>query len=238
MMKKNLSILLTLFAVIGFTPKAEAFLDMFVVYGKRNNQINEMILEALSTPRSSWKRVRVPVTEEYESYSTYIPGSSNEDDSKKQFFFTELRHAKHPSLHTLNDLFKNDNKSVEKINSEKPKIIHNSNKIIEVSAVSSANTISSEENSIAYEITTINRKRDGVVKYSTNFMGESNSEFTFNDPAKEDLKEYNLIWTIDLGNRNFRNYMFRSKDTIPTPEEKKYLLDLFRYMEAQIANVK
>ena len=72
---------------------------------------------------------------------------------------------------------------------------------------------------------------------STNFMGGSTKKHVFSEEPKENLKEYDLTWIVDLGNRNFRTYTFKSKDTIPTPEEKKYLIDLFEYMEAKIQNV-
>lgn len=104
MKKIKICLFITLLLFIA-TPKAEALLDIFTVYGKRNNTIEKIILEALNTPKKEWVRTRVPIPEKYESSSTYAPKGLDKRNPSTCVFFEELYLAKHPTLHTLNDLY-------------------------------------------------------------------------------------------------------------------------------------
>ena len=47
---------LLLFLLISFSSKGEAFYDIFIVYGKHNNTIKKIILEALNSSGEKWQR--------------------------------------------------------------------------------------------------------------------------------------------------------------------------------------
>jgi hypothetical protein len=70
-------------------------------------------------------------------------------------------------------------------------------------------------------------------------LGEQEEEFVSqgDESVKDNPVEYRLIWIIDVGLGNFRRYIFLTRKKKPTDEEKNYLLELFKYMEAQIKHV-
>lgn len=109
---KLLRILSLIFLLsIVVTPKAEALLDIFTVYGKRSNSINNIILEALITPDKEWVRSRVPIPEEIETACTYTPKGIDKKDPSTAFYFSELNLKNHTTLHTLGDLYNNQFKN-------------------------------------------------------------------------------------------------------------------------------
>jgi len=236
-MKKITHVLLICFCIFGFVPKADALFEIFTAFTKRTRTINELLLEALSTPNASWKRLGMPFVGDYETSSTYIPSSVSPDHYNTWFEFAEKNHSKHPSIRTLTAFFEEDKAASQKITTEKHRIYEDRSQCFESHYVKTANQMLSDENSITYEITGLMKKREGTVKTSTDFMGATNKVRDFPETFSEKLVEYSLIWVVDLGNQNFRTYTYKSVETLPTAEEKKYLLDLFKYMEGKVQNV-
>jgi hypothetical protein len=98
---------LMIFCLIFSSSKTEAINDIFIVYSKENNTMKNIIIEALDTQTKKWERIAAPIPEEFWSTSTYTPINSNHQDPSEGFFFEDLHLAKHPKLHSLNDLYFN-----------------------------------------------------------------------------------------------------------------------------------
>src|SRR5207237_110559 len=78
--------------------KAHAFLDIFVTYGTRNNQIEGAVCKTLEATGGEWERVRVPIQEEYGAWSLFRP---KVDSKSMSFQLDEYHYDRHPSLRSL-----------------------------------------------------------------------------------------------------------------------------------------
>ncbi len=238
-MKKTKISFFLIFVFIVSTQNMEAFLDIFTTHGKRNNQIDAIIREALDTANNKWKRSLVPIPEEFESTCAYIPEHEERKTSKVVFNFSELHHAKHPKIQTLNDFLLDDQKTAEKIGSI---IMKNHNRDRTVTKERSSCTtklISHTEKAILFEFLKFNAKQNCKSISKQNLFGEREEEIVCIGPEiiSEIPSEYYITWIVDLGEHEFRQYLFWTKDRQPTEAERTYLLELFQYMEAQIKNV-
>jgi len=239
MMKKTIAFLFVYFAIFGFIPKAEAFLDLFVVHGKRNNTINKIILESLNTDKTKWYRSQLPFTKDYTTESIYLLEAERNTDVKRSFSLAEFNYKNHPTLHSLKDIFAKEKDLGEKLKSHQPVTYRSGNGVIEKDRIlQDISIIFQNENSIGYEMGIFDVKQKGKVSVTENLFGEREEKEILSENEERKLRFCDIRWVVDIGNSNFRSYNFRIKDRLPTPEEKKYLLDLFQYMEAQIQNVK
>lgn len=91
---------LLLFLLISFSSKGEAFYDIFIVYGKHNNTIKKIILEALNSSGEKWQRGADPVPKSYGSTSTYMLDGKTIKESERLFTFEELNYTKDPKADT------------------------------------------------------------------------------------------------------------------------------------------
>jgi hypothetical protein len=178
MKKIKISIFIALFMCMAL-PNAEALLDIFIVYGKRNNAIEKIILEALNTPTKEWERIRVPIPEKYESDSSYAPKGSDRKDPSTAFFFSECYFAKHPTLHTLDDLYSNS---------------------IVGSLYVSFKPIFRDEKTVAFEIVNSSNKaslKEHTVKWIVDLGGSNFRAYTYRTKY-ENLREEEVTFWLDL----------------------------------------
>lgn len=227
---------------MGSAAPADALIDLFTIYNKRNRTIDEIIMNTLDTPENRWQRIRAPINEDYKSWCAYAPKGEVRGDEKIQFRLHEFHYAKHPKIHTLNDIYVAEQELAE---------TEQNSGITEKSDVKGAVTrkrlfnkvllVSKNENTICYEKVTLSSEQDGIkTEGQKDIFGKyKGGEISYTSPEKinEVPLAYLLYWTIDLGGGEFRRYSYWLEGKNPTQEEKTYLIQLFQYMENQIKNV-
>lgn len=219
---------------MAFPPKAEAIFDIFTVYGKRNNTINEIILEALSTPDNKWQRTRAPIQDRPIAWASY----GQLGDSSKSFEYQELHFTNHPKTRTLEDLRKEAEELPKKPCGESTSHFADGT-VSRARGFYTTQFFTNTPHSFCHE--EVKWRAEQKVKYTstTNIMGQTTEQYTELEPEviQNPPLEYSLYMTVDLGQGEFRRYVFKLTKKIPSEEEKTYLTQLFQYMESQIAHV-
>ena len=226
-------ILFLLFVSMNITTKAEAFFEIFTVYGTHNRTINSIIFEALKkkTPQKEWIRTRVPLDGEYESYSCYIPESGNYKNPITFFYFTEINYTNHPDFrgYFLDDFL------LKIVNEKKRELSENRSKCIDV--YTDKNGIKKEIEHFA-TVQLISRTGDTISFEDFRTKRDLLSEEKQVELDSEHYQSHSLRWIVDLGKNKFREYKYIVKERAPlTVAEKANILELFKYMEEKIKHV-
>ncbi len=219
---KNLCLIIG-FLFLAVTSRTEAFFDMFVTYGKQNNQIDAIIQKALDTPDQKWKRTLVPVEDnEGEILCAYSPEHENKNNPEHSFALSRFKDNK-KTQNTGSSLFSIAKSKAEKLTATVT--THGSEKLKKVKYTCPLLMIPNDENTICYETFLCQQElsdenNPGPVIYQANHY-----------------QKHAICWILDFGGGKIRTYQYRVYRRLIQPEEKAYILELFKYMEAQLKNV-
>jgi hypothetical protein len=237
----KIRIFLSLILILAALPqKTEALLDIFTVYGKRNNQIKSIICETLSNFKTKWIRVRSPITEN-DGFSTWSVYRKEQDENANnpelELYFSEFHYGKHPTIQTLNQIFETE-KKLAKLEIGK-KCTDNRGNMSIYRVHINFDLIDQNENNLLYDQAFFSSEQKMKYVDKKPLFGPATEEIISEEPEviEKTPSTYQLIWVIDLGNREFREYRFVVSRKVPTPEERSYMIQIFQKIETRIRNV-
>lgn len=234
-------IFLSLILLLAALPQnTEALLDIFTVYGKRNNQIKSIIYETLGTQNTKWVRVRSPITESDGlcTWSVYRKEQDeNAENPELELYFSELHYSKHPSIRTIDQIFECE-KKINEIEAGK-KCTDNRGNMLTYRVRININLIDQNDRAVLYDIAHFVSEQKMKYVEKKSLFGPTIDEIISVEPEviEKTPQVYQLIWVVDVGNGEFREYRFVVKGKVPTPEERNYMVHLIQKIEERIKNV-
>lgn len=214
--------LLLVFMTLLLSVRAEAIFDSFAIfYGKKNNEIHQIILRSLDTREKKWKLTRAPHDDKDGGISSEYRENNN---NKSYLIFSTFDGGKKQIFRTGTELFMRYKEKAEKfpgtwVNNYANGRTEKTKSFVSIKMVSSdEQTICFEQYISEQDIT--DDENPGDVKIRQ---------------GKDQDHSINLI--VDLGDGRLHWYVYGAQKRLIPPEEKAYIIELFKYMEAQIKNV-
>lgn len=243
MKKLKIGLILTLLLTIA-TP-AHAFFESInpsvLLYGKRSQTIDSIILNSLSTKDNVWIRTKVPYPDKINTWSRYSQECDDRENPKRKFIFSELNYGKSEKYRTLDDFIVKSHDSLKEVNSCERINYDKDGKPVKKSFLSKVNTVSKEAKEICLEVILYKVSQPLIQTKPTYDIFGNQTEGVSIAGGEECIDEiptnYILYWIVDLGESKFRQYSYELSDRNPSEEEKTCIVNLFKHLEEQIKKV-